>query len=571
MKMMNIESLPIIIFQLIQKYIDEQSYQYFMNCNQNTFQCIKYETIQYHLSISMVDEEKMKRFVILSKKVKDKSKQIKFHGMDATRSLLIQYSPLFAGIQEIHITADENEEFDSFFNFSVFENIETVILSDFKTIRRITFPIHGIKRLTLENFKNLEEIVSFHGGQRNDYNGRRLEEIRITYCEILRRIPDLYDMKVIEFEEVPLENLNLENCSKSLTSFTSRECPLYMNWFENPQNLHLLTKLILEGVFPNDFDQFSLFTSIPFLTLKRERTLAAYPLFPEFTGKYLSLRGFNLSLWHEEYEFLGKALALEHCTNVSFLPHCPNASTVFLDFIADLTAIPTFPVCRLLIILHLPQLTAIQSQPKISRLTISFCSRIRDLFAFENQVIDEVKLWHCEQLYNISSLRKVRNLQIEKSLNSSFSFEEFSDPDFLPLKRCLTLSGIGLGEPFNLAFLYSLTLKEVQIISCAGLHDIYHLTIVQCELYSTKGLKNIYKLEISQCFGLKSLDDLIGIKIVKLYHLPNIQTFYRGLGNHEQLTVHDVPKLEQEMKKFFESKRMSKIQKQMWESIRFIE
>jgi hypothetical protein len=120
-----IEGMPIPIFQIIQKFFNEQDYLDLMNSNLSTFQPIKYETVHYSLVGTerwidfdfCADEHKEATVVQIINSVKDKSKQISMRIKGVTQSTLLKYAHLFEGIGKLTV---EQVDLEHDFPFSRF-------------------------------------------------------------------------------------------------------------------------------------------------------------------------------------------------------------------------------------------------------------------------------------------------------------------------------------------------------------------------------------------------------------------------------------------------------------------
>ena len=137
-----IERLPIDIFLCIRDYLMEEEYLHFTSCNRNPFQLIRYETIRFTSVIDYNDYRWItgsKRFLIVSKKLKNKSKQSLLKVLNVKNYLQIsQLANEFRGIHTLFICSSNSTIFDNNFDFGLFNNVQIVQLKGFKGITKIT-------------------------------------------------------------------------------------------------------------------------------------------------------------------------------------------------------------------------------------------------------------------------------------------------------------------------------------------------------------------------------------------------------------------------------------------------
>eukprot|EP01040_Poterioochromonas_malhamensis_P013080 gene13080-14348_t len=532
-----IEGLPLAIFLLVKSFLLPSDYRELMNCNLATFQPIKYETVEYNVigperwfPISSVHDEMKKQFVkTLINSVKDKSKQISMTMKNIATDLFESSTDIFEGIYALFVTVNQGAKPQRKDNldFHVFNNIHTLTL-DGLLQTNISGGLENIVRLEISNFPNLRFISNIN-------NSKTLRHLTIKSCFYLTQLDFiLEDIKTIDINCRNFTCLGeLSGDIEEITLITKSEITL-----KTVNSLTMiaptLKSLHLNCFFPDEFNDYYMFQSIPSLCLSglKTRSDQQHPqLSPNFDSKTLRLHSFDLSLWHNSNVAFDRLqdLELHYCSEVVILPVISSLRTLKLVSVWHLRTIPTLMNLQELRIDSCPALDSIASiQPALMNVTIIQAVSLNHV-SFDSPIIEKVTLFTCHALTDLSTLRNIPKLLINNCAGIT-SFEGLGGSSLEEDRRIIDLEYLrNVHDMSGLHHIHSLKISTMNIKN--GISDIGHLQLYNCKLSTTNDLKNIRNsLTLTRCKELTKLENLQGIPLIEINHCSMID-YYEGLKN----------------------------------------
>ena len=552
---MRIESLPTVIYTIIQDYIDRLSYQQFMDCNKNLVYSVKLETMKWDLSIDLsmakeIIEKKFNQLEKLFSKVKNKHKQIGLHFLGARSTDLIQYRSLFANIATLKVILDEedSESLDHYeeFDFSMFDNIDFVSLDGFKQIKEIRNGLKNIRSLKILNFSSLTQITC-------PLNG--FQYFSIIDCALLTDLSPIYNTS-----EIVMNNVGVV-LSPDLVEHSHCRSLHYSPINDLKSNLESISKLDISNLYSLSLDKLDfdlqkehleLLSNINLLSL----TSSEYPNkdiylpLTTFNGKVLILAGFDVS-WDNETIFPNLTKFSLDSVVVSSLPFMPKVEKVTIKG-CNLVELPSFLECTDLHLEDCLYMFSIGIQPKLLKLTIVMMNN--ELTVFDGQFIDTVIIETCMAFNDVSIFRNVRELSLtdcpEIQSFSGLNVTDRSDPnDRIIRLSCFNAEEIDFSE---LSDIYKLHLEYIDnLVDGNGISNIYDLEISNCENFQE--FSNIgpihHSILIRNCSDLRTYEGLNTIPIVILSKVYDVQNL-AGLMNCQELYLHEMKELINYAKQF---------------------
>jgi hypothetical protein len=541
-----IKTLPTVILQLIQLYINVKDYLSLMNTSLSIFRAVKLETVRYLLIVSSAElaradvKERLQKMV---NSVNDKSKQISMTLLNLSQSSTRKIGSVYHGIGNLSLhTLCGPMEND--FSFGMFHSILHLSLVN----------VQGVPEANLYLQKTIKLEVKKCGFKAIfDWNSNVLQEVTLSDCASLTILPSFGNIPVISISACKLINyLPVGNQRKlffsgtSLSSESLEFMHLMFSTHSSSSFLNSIQELTLRCEFPQNFRDFSFCVNVPILELLHimRRSQFYFPHFSNFLGNKLSLSNFNLSSWASlslfpnlEYCTLNCCLGLTHN-----FPEMPKLTNLLLSYCQDLVALSSFPVLTHLFIQCCYNLSFIGSSPNVMEVSIENAGKLENVFGLGN--VKTMKIQNCVQLKKIPSLRNLMKLEIRNCEQLSDLQEMTMDwsHDFLVEKRVVQLFRLPSLQNFSFCRnTFSLELTEMpQMRNCEGIGNIHDLILIGCnKLNSTGGLGTVTgSLLIRKCSSLKTLLAVENIPEVVLQSCPKAVDL-TGLRDHIEMVIGD--------------------------------
>lgn len=488
---MSVIDIPEALIGIIQSYLSNDDYHYFMNTSKTHFRYIKKQTIYYDLEYGKSQEYIHNQHFqeLLLSKVNNGWKQI---GIRLKESEKI---PITLPINKIIIKGSNPSTLDNL------KHIEHVIgVKVGKTVP----PIPQIKELTIKNSLNLKKIQ----------NLSHLKTLTILH---LNGIEDFAPLKHIE-------NITIKDCER-IEDFS-------MFHADTQKSLSLLHCRLLKTV--------ENFRMIRYLTLADCRSLRdVSPLYGIYNLTLLSCSAV------EDISGLGNhsRLSLDVCFNIikgfDSLLNIPYIKLTYSS-IEDLTPLRA---AKSVILEYCQEIREISPLANVATVIIRNCPFINDLKPLQN--IPKLSLMDTEEYNtktnyaNLITEAKLKNKDLTLSV---LSIKTIKDYGFLRNIQHLTING-SFADGFPLKILKYLShLQSISIIHCSfhhvtGLNNIPKVFLEHCNwLTDITALGNNHSVDLRYCDKVKRVDNLSSVPIVTIIGCAGIEN-YSCLQNVHRLKV----------------------------------
>lgn len=486
----------------------------------------------------------IRRLNILREKVMNPNNQISLYLASIPFTILQSLEKFtFHGIRELLIsfrsTLTVNDRAVNDFDFSIFNNISKVVLRNFQEIRII----RGV-------FQNIVELEIYSCGHLVEIQGpfpSSLKRLLIRNCHVLERIPPVDHIETVVLDSIRCSDLSFDMTfpslprSRSFTYTQDRFAPIHpklAQTFLSLPCLHQLYELSLHISFPPEGTDFSVFCSIPRLSLLQSKDdhsrqdfqtdPQSFFQFPgQFTGHYLRLQCFNLIRWNSLVEDAFPnltELSLEKCTELTHTPRVLRLKKLRLVDVSSLVSIASYEYCSELSVYNCRDLHGIDRQPRLEKLTVYHCGNLADLSAFDGQLLSSASFKGSMKFKEFGPFRNTKRLVIEDSSSSYLDFDGFHLTALPHDARRVTISKVKSRLHFeelgNVGYLYLNDLPQLRFGN--GIFNIGHLWITRCHSLGTlRKVRNVTKsLRLEKCrkFSGPSLE----VENIPVIRLENI-------------------------------------------------
>jgi hypothetical protein len=527
-----VQALPSPIFHLMQPFLSEWDYRQFLNSSLLLFQQVKFETVCY----TFKGPERWKKidgfpnnlarkeyFKQLLGNVKDKSKQILIHLSHPSPKSLKDNADILRGLRGLTLHSYWQLSFSNC-GFSVFSNIQHLILKDIGTIESFPVDLSGVVVLEIINWNNLKDISSLGAIP-------SLAKVCIIQCFQLGSVEVLKNMLKVKISEcVALQDFSsLGNHQKLSVSTQYSLSSIQLDTFKRIQELTLRCPL------PLCTDSYRSVKDISFLSLINFAShISNLPCLPFLLGKVVCLENFNLILWNEQESETMEILELVRCTELSHFPFLRNVHSLKIQDDSNQTHFPFLSSLKQLFFIRYMQLIDFSLFLHISFLFLNNCPCVTDVSILG--AIPKLFLINCNGITSLEGLGNHGNSDV--LLSSCLNITDFS-----PLKS-----------------LWKLHLDMLpQLEKAAAVDEVAHLTISRCEHFTDPGeLHKLRSLTIADC---SSLAHLTGVKHIIQLTVVNCSALksFSEIGNHLKAVFSNYPGLVLMHKEFRKSTKYSEI------------
>ncbi|KAG8372116.1 hypothetical protein BUALT_Bualt12G0033000 [Buddleja alternifolia] len=410
------------------------------------------------------------------------------------------------------------------------------------------FPV--LESLKLAELPNLEEICDgpIEAGS-NCFNN--LKELEISY------LPALMYLWNSQSQNVSLRNLTsikVRRCDKLRNLF-----PLKMakDGFLQLKRLEISSCEMMEEVFSNDGEE-------GHITFPKLENLSLVDL-PSLITFCKGIEGIEYPvLWEME---------IDRCSKLtSFVSSTGNSSSLAghsdecLHFFCNQKV--TFGSLQILIIKRYENISNLWCHKippgffsKLVGLEITDCGRIRSLFtssiAADLVNLIGLEIWDCSEMHIMemdpSVKTRLESLTL-RSLPNLVNFSGWGCALELPSLMEVTIYDCSRMESFTMGSLTAPKLESIDIQRCDKLHNLFLLTMAKNGLLQLKSLNVTHCKSIEEVFFNANENDgkrhitFPKLEIMKLYDLPSLTTFHKGIESIEfplltEMDINRCPKL----------------------------
>jgi hypothetical protein len=555
-----IEGMPIPIFQIIQKFLNEQDYLDLMNANLLTFQPIKYETVHYTLVGPerwsnfdfCADEYKEATVVQIINGVKDKSKQVAMRIKGVTQTILFKYAHLFEGIGKLTL---EHATLGKDFAFHIFSKIRRLKLSGVDGLNRqpfqADFDFANLEELEL-NCCRVSEIIAWN-------SSKSLKKVIISSCSPLSSLPPLDDIPVVFIMSTSVTHLQSIGHHKEFSCVGSTLDNETLALLNQPSFYKGLQSLSLCCTFNNPDLLFC--QNIPFVDLYNSSNSYRndfYPPLPVLYGKELKIQHFSLASWNGQLFSNVVRCDLKNCLDLIHFPQMEALQSLKLENCSTLVGIPSLSSLKDLWIRGCFSLKRVCFCPNLVKVTVDRCQDFDDLSSFSH--VQDASLHYCHKVTSIVPFQHVPKVLI-RCCTGIIDLERISNSqdDYMLTRRTITISDVTI--PTKLQNIYHLVLERyAEKLDISLIENVHHLELrTGLGLVTTKRLRNVTgSLILDRCSKLTSLEGLENIPEVSIICCPNILHF-TGLGHCQKLTVRWNSMFEKMLLEFRKEKKHSEL------------
>jgi hypothetical protein len=526
------QALPCPIFHLMQPFLSEWDYRQLMNSSLRLFQQVKFETVCYTFKgperWNKIDGfpnqlARKEYFSQLLGNVKDKSKQISIYLSHTSPKSLKDNSDILQGLRDLTLHSYWQLSFSNR-GFSLFANIQHLVLKDIGTIESFPANLSGVVVLEIIHWNNLKDISTLGAVP-------SLAKVCISQCfqlgsvEVLKNIPKVKISECIALQDFS----SLGNHQKLYVSTPHSFCAIHLDIFKFIQELTLRCPL------PMGTDSYRSLKDISFLSLINFAShISCLPCLPFLLGKVVCLENFNLILWNGQESETTEILELVRCTELSHFPFLRNVHSLKIQDDSNQTHFPFLPRLKKLFFIRYNQLIDFSLFIYVSFLFLNNCPCVTDVSVLG--AIPKLFLINCNGITSLEGLGNHGNSDV--LLSSCLNITDFS-----PLKR-----------------LWKLHLDMLpQLENASAVDEVAHLTISRCENFTNPGeLHQLRSLKIADC---SSLAHLTGVKHIIQLTVVNCSALesFSGIGKHSKAVFSNYPGLVLMYKEFRKSTKYSEI------------
>ena len=347
------ESIPNVLFQLIQSFSTEKDYLALMSCGKKTLRQVRFETAHFSLR-GKKPADFAKLFSIRERlQVQNECEQVSIF-LRRVVSFPSEYPILFTRVKKLKLELAETavtfpEDF-----LTNFIQVSELYLSSIVGITQILSIPDTVREFYIVNWKDLQQIFSLNS---------TLLKFGMVECHRILRIPRLDNISEVIIRRCNFLVPQTSNGLKKLTwvDFNSVGLDVFRTFQQ--WNIQLLQHLQLRCEFP-DLADLSFLDHVPSVQLLHSHV--SPPVFLRLYFKNcqsLVLYNFNLFHWNptatESPIFFPhcQSFSIKSCVNLVSLPVLPRCRTLVNYETESIVSVPVLPCLRNLELIYLPTIT----------------------------------------------------------------------------------------------------------------------------------------------------------------------------------------------------------------------